>query len=80
MVAFTKFYFQDAYHQFYVSAGNDIKYSKIHFACKEAHEISHVGCGRFDQLMNVKANQGKSLGLSVVTYAFLLNPTHGDLH
>ncbi|KAI1243263.1 hypothetical protein IHE44_0000854 [Lamprotornis superbus] len=33
-----------AYHQFYVAAGNDIKYSKQRFACKEAHEISHVGC------------------------------------
>lgn len=42
MVAFAKFSFQDAYHQFYVAAGNDIKYSKIHFACKEAHEISHA--------------------------------------
>lgn len=61
MVAFTKFSFQAAYHQFHVADGNDIKYSKIHLSCKEAHEISHVGCGRFDQLMNVKANQREAL-------------------
>lgn len=73
MVAFTQFSFQAAYHQFYIAAGNDIKYSK-------AHEITHAGCGRFDQLMNVKANQRKSLRLRVVTWAFLFNPTRRDLH
>lgn len=67
MVAFTKCSFQTAYHQFYVAAGSYIEYSKIHFVCKEAHEISHVGWGRFDQHMNGKANQRKSLRLRVVT-------------
>jgi len=75
-----KCYFQTAYHQFYVAAECYIKYSEIYFVCKEAHEISHVGWGRFDWHMNGKANQRKSLRLKVVTYAFLFNPTHTELH
>lgn len=45
MVAFTKCSFQTAYHQFYVAAGSYIEYSKMHFFCIEAHEISHEAGG-----------------------------------
>lgn len=87
-----KCHFQTAYHQFYVAAECCIKYSRIfllyfyivyieiYFVCKEAHEISHVGWGRFDWHMNRKANQRKFLKLKVVTCAFLFNPTHTDLY